>query len=316
MTREQPTSREILDALGSRMADALSVPARGLDLVPMGSVIPRADGAAAFRVVDPDGRCVAVFQCSAPDFPEMVARSMRCAAEAKRALAATEAAAILDPVLETRLDGMSCALLRYCQPLSNQRLVWRLQRELLRPRLLAWLLRVTQQTVAEATPDERSAHFAAPLERIAGERALHQSLRDDARRALQRLGDGSWRPRHVLMHGDVWKGNVLVEPTSTSPERRAWRDRFVVIDWPGSLRRGYAVYDLVRLAGSMRLGPAGLRSELRRHCDALDAQPDDAGAYLLCALGHVALHLEHFPIDQFVAMAHSCHDTLRQTSIH
>ena len=316
MTRERLTSREILDSMGERMADVLSVPARGLDLVPMGSVIPRADGAAAFRVVDPDGRSVAVFQCSVPDFPEMVARGMLGAAQAKRALAATEAAAILDPLLETRLDGMSCALLRYCQPLSNQRLVWRIQRELLRPRLLDWLLRVTQQSLAEVTPDERSVHFAEPLERVAGEPGLQQTLRDDARRALQRLNEGSWRPRHVLMHGDVWKGNVLVEPTSASPERRAWRDRFVVIDWPGSLLRGYAIYDLVRLAGSMHLGPAGLRSELRRHCDALHADAEDAGAYLLCALGHVALHLEHFPIAQFVAMAHSCHDTLKQSSIH
>lgn len=246
----------------------------------------------------------------------MVARAMQRAAAARRALAPAEAAAILEPVLETRLNGMSCALLRYCHPLSDHRLIWRIQRRLLRPRLSEWLFRVAQQTRAEATPAECSACFGEPLERIAGEAAMAPALRADARRAVQRLLDGSWRPRHVLMHGDMWKGNVLIEPPTSLPGRRAWQDRFIVIDWPGSMTRGYAIYDLVRMASSMKMGPDALTRELQRHCEVLEAEAEDASAYLLSALGHVALNLEHFPIEQFVAMAHSCHDTLMKCSTH
>ena len=114
------------------------------------------------------------------------------------------------------------------------------------------------------------------------------------------------------MHGDLWKGNILIEPGAARPGRTRWRDRFVVIDWPGSELHGHAIYDLIRLARSMRTPDAALRAEVRRHCDVLGASIEDAMAYLLSALGYIALHLEEFPMDKYLPMVEACHADLRR----
>lgn len=87
-------------------------------------------------------------------------------------------------------------------------------------------------------------------------------------------------------------------------------DRFVIIDWAGSEIYGYAMYDLVGLAQSMRLNARNLRREVVRHCRLLRCEPADATSYLVAALGHIAMNLERFPIDRYAHMAESCFATL------
>jgi hypothetical protein len=242
----------------------------------------------------------------------MVERAMLRAAQARLTLAPAEAAAILTPLLQGRVLDLSFSMLRYCQPLSTRRPLSWLQRAALRPRLLDWLYKVTTQTVAVADASQREARFVAPLERLASLAQLGAATRAAARRAIQRLGDGSWQPRHVLMHGDLWKGNVLIDHPLPEVGRTHWRDRFVIVDWPGSELQGHAMYDLVRLSMSLKLGHAPLGAEVARHCAAVGADAEDAASYLLSALGYIALHLEQFPLEKFATMAQACLGHLQQ----
>jgi hypothetical protein len=113
------------------------------------------------------------------------------------------------------------------------------------------------------------------------------------------------------MHGDLWIGNVLLRD-ATSGLKGAWSDRFVIIDWPGSMLRGHAIFDLTRLTQSISTGERALASELIRHCQALQCDPEDAVGYLLAALGHLEMNLEQFPFDRFMGMATACYHQLER----
>jgi hypothetical protein len=236
----------------------------------------------------------------------MVERAMRRAREAQRRLAPADRASILEPMLEGRAHGLSYAALPHCDGLAESRLVWWGQRALLRRPLFDWLRRSTASTLQDVEPDRIDPDFAEPLRRMASLEAGRPGFRAAACRAADRLETGAFRPRHVLMHGDLWKGNVLIRRDAGSPGRRRWRERFVVIDWAGSESRGHAIYDLIRLAQSMALGRRSLRREVEAHCRLLGCELVDARSHLLCALGHLAGHLEYFPVSAFARTAESC----------
>ena len=306
----RPDAAAVTKQLGDRVAAAIGVARHRLQVTEI-AVTARADAPSAFRVGDAAGRPLAVLLCSAPPFPEMVARAMDRAAQARAVLAAREAAAILEPLLQGRLEGASYALLSFCWPLVARRPMRWLHRAILGRRVLDWLHGATCQTAASASQAERDANFAKPLARMAEIAALGDDLRSDAERAIARLESGAWRPKTVLMHGDLWIGNVLLRD-ATSGLKGAWVDRFVIIDWPGSMLRGHAIFDLTRLTQSISTGGRALAGELVRHCQALECDPEDAAGYLLAALGHLESNLEQFPFDRFLSMATACHRQLER----
>jgi hypothetical protein len=270
------------------------------------------DGIKVLLIRDSARQPRAVILVSSPAAPNMVERAMRRARLAKSILGNFGGAHILDPVTEGKTDGLTYAVLPYCRPLSDSRPVWWIQRAFLLPSLLAWLRRATECTARELNPDSVDQRFGEPLRRLATLQLLGARMRAAASRALERLEADAWTPRFVLMHGDFWKGNVLTRPASASVERRAWQEGFVIIDWAGSEVEGYAIYDLVRLSESMRVHPRRIREEVEKHCRLLSCVPADARSYLLAALGHIALHLEHFPLFRYVQMAESSFATLER----
>ncbi|HEV7913475.1 MAG TPA: hypothetical protein VGP22_06890, partial [Albitalea sp.] len=280
-----------------------------LRVVPLASVVPRPDAAALMRVSDEFDRPRAVILCSSADAPDIVRRAMDRARRAKALLPPAQGRHILDPLAEGRWRGLSYAVLPHCAELATWRFAWRVQRELLAPLLFDWLWQVNAATLRDV-PDNEQDRFAQPLKVLGSVEALSDRVRSDALHAADRLQAGTWRPKTVLMHGDLWKGNLLLRPPTGALDSLQWRERFIVIDWPGSQSRGHAIYDLVRLAQSMRLGDTRLRAEVQRHCDLLGCRREDAISHLLAALGHMAMHLEHFPMQMFTTMAEACHATL------
>jgi hypothetical protein len=293
--------RQLMDPL--TVALATSKPGRIELLCPER---PVADDPTKLSVHDRGGRPVAVVLCSAPVAPDLVARGMQRARDAKRALGSELGRVILDPLGEGRLDGLSYTILPYCEPLRDGWLLGRLQSWRLGHRVFSWLRSVTRKTVSEVDPGTVEADFARPLTHLIELEEMPLPVRAAAEVALDRLSSKAWQPRHVLAHNDLWKGNILIDRSSRSGPARDMKDRFVIIDWPGAMVRGYALYDLVRLAQSFRLTRSGLAQEVSRHCDLLSCSPADAPSHLLTALGHVGLHLEHFPTENYVRMAASC----------
>jgi hypothetical protein len=312
----EPSAAEgLLSALGERVADTLHVPLAALSLRELSHEAQVADAPSTFAVREGASPPRAVLMCSSRDYPDMVERSMVRAARAKQRLPRHEAAAILTPLLQGRVHGMSFALLNYCRPLSRRRPLSWVQRSLLQPHILEWIFRVAESTREEPDDAARAARFAEPLRLLRSMRALSAPVRQSTRRALDRLHDGDWNPKQVLMHGDLWEGNVLIDDPDPQEHRTRWAQRFAVIDWPGSELHGYAIYDLVRYALSSGLAPRRLHGEVTRHCAALACEPEDAMCYLLCALGHIGMHLEEFPFERYVRMVEACYGGLQRAEL-
>ncbi len=293
---EARTPRQLGEDLTEPVAQALAATARVGSIVPMGPPKPVADQSFKFLVRSTEGDPVAVVLCSPAISPDLVDKAMRCAREAKEALGPGLGQAVLEPLGEGRLSVRSYAILPYCQPLSEKRIVGWLERRRLRPKVFDWLLGLTRQTMRDITTADKHARFIRPLGHLAELRGASDSLRLAATHGLERLDQGRWTPRHVLMHNDLWKGNILL----------GGEGGFVVIDWPGSVINGYAAYDLVRLAESFSLSDRALGEQARAHCRQLGCEPQDLSAHLAAGLGHLSMNLDHFPMDLFLPMAEAC----------
>jgi hypothetical protein len=271
-----------------------------------------ADATTVLLLRDSRGQPRAVALCSSPAAPDMVERAMNRARKAKEILGPIEGVHILEPWTEGKFGGLSYAVLPYCEQLSDSRYMWWMQRALLRRPLLNWLWGANECSMREVTQRSLEARFVRPLQHIMSLARLSNLARVAARRAIESLDAGTWQPKYVLMHGDLWKGNILIRQTSaTAVDQARWPDRFVVIDWPGSESEGYPIYDLVRLTQSIRLGRRAFRREVERHCRLLKCQPPDTLSYLVAALGHIGTRLEHFPFERFVIMSETCVETLQ-----
>jgi hypothetical protein len=257
---------------------------------------PRVPGSTSkYLAYDQQDRLTAVVICSAPEEPDVVSRAVARARLARLALGSL-GDIVLEPTRHGLIDGLSYAVFPYCCPLSGSRYTWRLQRVWIRPKVLKWLREATKATCYSPTIEEQEAGFRAPLENLASLTLLPSAVRTSASLALRRLRDGLWVPKHCLMHGDLWKNNILL-----APGRRRW-ERLVLIDWAGSLVRGYGIMDLLTVAPSMRLRGARLRSEVEAHCRILGCELIDARSNLLAALGYIEKHRGYFPWDRYEAM--------------
>jgi hypothetical protein len=300
------TTGELVRWLQEPLREILS-PFGATDLTPL-SESELADGTSVLLVRDSRRRRRAVVLVSAPAAPNMVDRAMERARLAKAALGEPIGRHILDPLGEGAVKGLTFAVLPYCRPLSESRPLWWLQRARLRPVVLEWLWEATRRTVRDVAPEAIEPAFLAPLRRLASLPQVGGAVRERADAAIQDLGSGAWTPKTVLMHGDMWKGNILVRGDSG----RRWPEGFVVIDWAGSDVSGHGMYDLVRLSRSLTLSPSALRAEVLRHCDTLGCEPAHAPHHLLVALGHVLTHLEHFPVERYLRVVDACISTLEQ----
>jgi aminoglycoside phosphotransferase (APT) family kinase protein len=235
--------------------------------------------------------------------------------EAKAALGPELGRVILDPVDEGESEGLSYAILPYRTPLDRSRLTGFLSRKLVAPAVLEWLRRATAATLRVTSAETARRDFGEPLEHLAASGDVTDDVRAEARQALERLRSGAWSPAHVLMHGDLWVGNILLDhaPALLGPRLSPEGSRgpgFVVIDWGTARVAGHAIYDLVRVAHSFRLVPSRLQAEIEQHCRLLDCALPDARSYLLAALGQLGMAREHMPLALYQQTVSLCQETL------
>ena len=269
------------------------------------------DGTYKFLLRDARGRRSAVLILSSPASPMMVARAMDRAMQAKDVLGPVLGGVILTPLATGETNGRTFAILPYCRPLSENKLGWLLDRQRLRPMVFRWLRHVTEVTASAPPADRIQSDFVAPLQALADNTLLDADIRNEAIRTADQLDAGRWKARYVLAHNDLWKGNILKTHHAAGLLGRAAGYQFVLIDWPGSALRGYAMYDLVRLARSMQLSAAALAGEVIAHCTLLQCEPRDALSHLLVSLGAMGMNLEQFPVERYVAVVRDCCNTVR-----
>lgn len=275
---------------------------------------PVADDPTKLRVDRPDGSPMAVVLCSPLISPQSMAHQAACIRAARSALDERLARHVIEPVLEGELDGVSVLMLPYRQPLSDSRITRKLQKISLSPILLRWGLDVTRTTLKEASD---RARLADGLTALSAASETDREVREAAESAWNALEKGAWTPRHVLMHNDLWLGNVLLgAPGASIVPASLQVDDFVVIDWCGLQFEGLPFHDLLSLATSLGCSPRRIGAEVRKTAQVVDCSRDEVRHYVSASLGQTLKTLNHFPYAQFVRLANSMTQTINNALVH
>jgi hypothetical protein len=230
-----------------------------------------------------------VLLVSPPAFAQAVGADVAKAADMRNCLG-TLGFPVARPIDSGIAMGLSYALTPYWRPMARerQRGIWDQWR--MKTPLLTWLSDIARE---HKHVGDVSAYQAA-FDALDGAVEAQSSTAHLLSEAKSRFEGGDFKPVHIPMHGDLWKGNIL-HGEANRP--------FTLIDWGGSELNGYPLYDLMRLALSFRISTSALRGELDRHRAALNCADADLPLFLLGALGHYAEKRGEFPLDRFREMA-------------
>ncbi len=268
-----------------------------IDRLPLPKLVD--DYCEKFVVLDRGGRPAAFIAVSPPGHPESVREAASMSRAIRESLGNPWDSAVLTPWFVGDLQGRSYSITPYCQPVSSGRWSGRWQRLRLARPILQWLEGMTQASMRDIS--DVDAAVRQPLASLAEHARSDDRTRLAARVALGELDLGSWQPRSVVAHNDLWWGNFVRRPSD---------DRgvvpFYVIDWAGGSVTGMPIYDLVRVADSLHLSLGRFRRALREHCSILGCRPEQSRHYLCVTFGRLLRNLGEWPEEQFVITARSC----------
>ena len=301
----KPMELEQLASELARVAAPLIGPARSFENFGERKIL--VDATSKFLVRDDAGNPELVVLCSAAGGPEIVARGVQRARDIAEALGDDLGRAVLLPVGEGDVDGRTFAIFRYCTPLIESGPRWWVQRSMVRPRLIRWLIDSSRKTAIAIPTDSLDRCVYEPLAAMLADDGHSPELRELAEEALRAARAGDWQPRHVFMHDDLWSGNVLLDRQLVEGRHPG---RFVVIDWAGARVRGYPLYDFLRLSASFGLKRGPFYQALDQYCGAVEYNRTEASYAFANAAAELGQRLEHWPRPSYLSTIDRCYRKL------
>lgn len=236
---------------------------------------------------------------SPKEFPDTMKDYSQSMNTIRKNISTRAAKAMLPIIAAGRIGRESFLVFPRCTSLRTG-LIWgRIDRANAAKKLIVWLREFS--TITGEPTEESKRNFTNALTKIIEMPELSDEMRNAARAAASKIVNGELKPFHVPMHGDLWRGNVMIQEDGS----------LAVIDWGGSAAKGYGIFDLIRASQSFNLGLKRVRWELNWHRAHLGLGEAGPTIHLLSALGHFATKLGQFSKERFCLMANECYSTLR-----
>jgi hypothetical protein len=258
-----------------------------IDVVQLPTATPRADSTEKYFIRTTTDEFILII--SSEISPLLVKRAVDRQREAIAHLHGLTGEPIEIPILTDFMGERSYAVWRKRQPLSSNRILSKIERMRLAPRIFQWLREIASQTATSVNP----SILAEDARRLRDDPAMPDFIKIAAEKACDAILLGKIPAIQVLEHGDLWIGNILKAPSKTG---------FVVIDWPGARLDGSPFFDLVKFALSVGASKSKLREEINIHSKIIHCDPHYAPAYVLRGLGALHRRLEYFPQSEFVLL--------------
>lgn len=204
-------------------------------------------------------------------------------------LSASVAVPILAPLSSGEVLGRSFAIWDFKRPFADQnRLKTFINRRIYAGPIVDWLAAFGRETLTSATPEVVVDDLLA----LINDENLSTEVRDGAKKALDKLSVGLWKPYHCFQHGDFWQGNLLLATHDADSS-------FYIVDWAGMSQKGYPFMDLTRLLMSINLTKFACRRYLSIYDKQIGIDKSESAMYTLSALGNLRKNLENFPSPKF-----------------
>ena len=205
---------------------------------------------------------------------------------------------LLRPLTTGESDGLSYSISQYHRPLHTTFLLKHLDHWRVSGSIINWVIAVAKATKTKANAAEIETQFLRPLMALSQARDVKQAYKNIIVEAIEAINNDTWQPSFVSAHNDLWRGNVL----------KSQNTKFVLIDWDGVTLKGFAFYDLVRVAGSFSLSKTKFQTALQQYCAVMDCDKKQARYYLISAFAFLYANLGDWQYERFLILLCDCMD--------